>query len=137
MPERWKVCANPGCPELTTGRRCPTHTAQGQRTQAATRRQRGDESMSAYGTTAWRKTRARHLRDHPDCVTCGAPATDADHRIPRQILIAAGAADPDHPTWLQSLCHSCHATKTATIDRALIARLRDGEDPESLTTERR
>lgn len=93
--------------------------------------------MSAYGTTAWRKTRARHLRDHPDCVTCGAPATDADHRIPRQILIAAGAADPDHPTWLQSLCHSCHATKTATIDRALIARLRDGGDPESLTTERR
>ncbi len=93
--------------------------------------------MGVYNTTGWRRIRARHLRDNPDCVQCSNPATDVDHQIPRRILIAAGATNPDHPTWLQSLCHSCHATKTATTDRALIARLRDGEDPESLTTERR
>ena len=132
MPERWKVCATPGCPELTTGRRCPTHTAQGQRTQAAQRRHTGDQSMDTYSTTAWRRTRARFLRDHPDCAACGKPATDADHVAPRRILEAAGATNPDHPTWLQALCHSCHATKTATTDRALIARLRDGEDPAEL-----
>lgn len=132
MPQRWKVCATPGCPELTTSRRCPTHTTQGQRTQAAQRRHTGDQSMDTYSTTAWRRTRARFLRDHPDCAACGQPATDADHVAPRRILEAAGIRNPDTSTWLQPLCGPCHSRKTTQVDTPMLARLRAGEPAEEL-----
>lgn len=35
-----RVCSRPGCPELTEGRRCPTHEAEAER-RRGTRQQRG------------------------------------------------------------------------------------------------
>lgn len=132
MPSKLTPCATPGCPVLTDGRHCPTHTASHRRTQAAGRRRAGDPSMTVYSTAAWRHTRERQLHDHPDCAHCGAPGGHVDHRTPRQILVALGIHTPDDPQWLQTLCASCHNRKTATIDAPLLARLKAGEPPEHL-----
>jgi 5-methylcytosine-specific restriction endonuclease McrA len=51
----------------------------------------------------WAKLRAACLaRDGGMCVLCGAPATDADHIVPR----AQGGSDD--LANLRSLCHRCH-----------------------------
>jgi 5-methylcytosine-specific restriction endonuclease McrA len=41
------------------------------------------------------------------CVSCGAPATEADHRVP----LSQGG----HPLDMQPLCHACHRGKTAAM----------------------
>lgn len=91
--------------------------------------------MDVYSTTQWRKGAASFFRRNPHCVDCGAPATQRDHVPPRQLLVALGIHDPDHTRWLKPRCDSCHATKTATIDRSLLARWRQGEDPQQLAEE--
>jgi len=96
-------CAVPGCPEpAVSGGRCAAH-------QRAVRRQQVDDRPSAsargYGYR-WSKTRAAFLRRNPECVACGAPATDVDHILPK----AQGGSDD----WsnLRALCHSCHSKRT-------------------------
>ena len=63
----------------------------------------------------WRATRARFLAENPFCVertedggTCGAVATDVDHKIPHRGDLAL------FRDWnnLQSLCKACHSRKT-------------------------
>ena len=74
--------------------------------------------MSAYSTTAWRKTRATLLRMSPTCVLCGEPSRAADHwPLTRKQLVAGGIADPDDLAYLRALCIPCHNRKTATEDR--------------------
>ena len=86
--------------------------------------------MSAYSTPAWRKTRARLLRDHPDCVLCGERARAADHwPLTRKQLVAAGVSDPDDIAYLRPLCLSCHNRKTAISDRPNVASSRRGGTP--------
>lgn len=65
------------------------------------------ERAAFYASGAWRGARGRHLREHPDCVLCGAPAKIVDHIVPR----AEYGADID-PANLQSLCKKHHAQKT-------------------------
>jgi 5-methylcytosine-specific restriction protein A len=72
--------------------------------------------MSVYSTPAWRRRRKRYLAAHPTCTSCPSPATEVDHVIPRAQLVEQGVDDPDADHWLQSLCESCHSTKTATTD---------------------
>jgi 5-methylcytosine-specific restriction endonuclease McrA len=55
---------------------------------------------------------ARFRAAHPICIQCGAPTKIADHRIPRDVLIARGVANPDAWEWLQPLCQTCHNRKT-------------------------
>ena len=129
-----QVCAQPGCPTLVEqGNRCPTHQANSQR--AASRRRRAADGQQHYDTSAWQRTRSSYRRRHPTCARCASPTTDVDHVIPRRILIMAGVANPDANTWLQSLCHPCHSTKTATVDKPLLRRLDAGEDPSKLADE--
>jgi 5-methylcytosine-specific restriction endonuclease McrA len=64
---------------------------------------------SWYQLTAWRKRRARQLRDHPICKLCESqniitPATVADHVTPHQ-----GEWNAFLTTPLQSLCATCHS----------------------------
>lgn len=59
----------------------------------------------------WLRVRKYHLAASPLCVMCFArgwtvPATDVDHITP---LSRGGTNDPAN---LQSLCHSCHSSKT-------------------------
>lgn len=63
---------------------------------------------------SWEKLRARFIATNPLCAHCDAaglvtPATEVDHIRPFD-----GLADPLRLAWnnLQSLCHSCHVTKT-------------------------
>jgi 5-methylcytosine-specific restriction enzyme A len=58
----------------------------------------------------WRRNRARFLKYNPQCVSCGAQATEVDHITPK----AKGGGDE----WenLQALCKRCHSSKTATVD---------------------
>lgn len=130
--KRLKVCSKPGCPELTTSARCEAHTTQARAAQSTQRRRSGDEAMRAYSTAAWRRARRAQLTRSSHCATCGSRGQVVDHRIPRQILAAAGIAALDHKRWLQTLCERCHNTKTAAVDRPLLARLRAGEDPTTL-----
>ena len=62
----------------------------------------------------WQRVRAAFLREHPLCVEHErkgeyVAATDVDHRVPHR-------GDQDlfwsAENW-QSLCHACHAAKTA------------------------
>lgn len=91
--------------------------------------------MSVYSTREWRLHRARYLHDHPTCAHCGMAATEADHVVPRQLLVALGIHDPDHEQWLQPLCGSDHSRKTRTVDQPLLLRWRQGEDAQTLAEE--
>jgi 5-methylcytosine-specific restriction protein A len=46
------------------------------------------------------------LRRHPNCVVCGAPATEVDHVVP----IESGGTH--HDSNLRSLCKRHHSAKT-------------------------
>lgn len=66
-----------------------------------------------YQQSAWRRFRATILRARPVCETpgCGITATHVDHKLARR----RGGADFD-PDNVQSLCASCHSTKTTLLD---------------------
>lgn len=120
------------CPAIiTTGNRCPACRRRRATTTSRTRRARGDHW---YDDPAWRITRRIYLAHHPNC-WCGTAATDVDHIVPRRILLAADIEHPDHPRWLQSLCHRHHSMKTARVDQPLLRRLRRGEPAEALAEE--
>jgi 5-methylcytosine-specific restriction endonuclease McrA len=68
---------------------------------------RDPERSHFYQSAVWRGARARHLRDHPNCVVCSQPANFVDHIVPR----SEGGADLD-PSNLQSMCRRCHGQKT-------------------------
>ena len=58
---------------LFRGPRCPTCVQQYEQAR------RGDPLHLFYKSAAWRAVRAAFLRDHPVCVDCQGPATEADH----------------------------------------------------------
>ena len=82
-----RACRHPRCPNYQP---CPRHP------------------IKAFAGTGpmppgWSALRAACLaRDGYRCVLCGAPATDADHIVPR----AQGG--PDELANLRALCHPCH-----------------------------
>ena len=66
-----------------------------------------------YNTTRWRRIRLSQLRDEPLCHMCKMPATVADHVKPH-----GWDYDAFWNGELQSLCASCHNSKTAGEDGA-------------------
>jgi 5-methylcytosine-specific restriction enzyme A len=106
-----RVCPIPGCSARVdrNTRYCPDHLQAHHRRIDETRPtavQRG------YDAT-WARTRTQFLAAHPTCRACGRPATDVDHITRRTTLIDRGVRNPDHPRFLQALCHPCHSAKTA------------------------
>lgn len=103
-----KVCAHPGCPNLTnTGNRCPTHTPPpwtgGNPDATQQRRQRTTG-------TQWQQTRHTIAqRDHHTCWICHTtdPHGHVDHITP----VSEGGTD--HHTNLAWICKPCHRTKSA------------------------
>lgn len=136
MPTRASSpCPEPGCPTLTPGGPCDLHRRAARRTQARQRRASGDPSMDAYSTDDWKRRRRAYLTQHPHCVDCGAKATQPDHVPPRELLLALGVHDPDHPQWLTPRCATCHSRKTRTVDQPLLRRWQAGENPQQLAEE--
>ena len=88
-----RVCATPGCPELTSARHCPAHT---------------QHRPGRPGRWEWTKLRARILASRPTCAICGTrPATTVDHIRP----VSRGGTD--HPSNLQPACWPCNQAKGA------------------------
>jgi 5-methylcytosine-specific restriction protein A len=104
MPRKPKrPCRHPGCPSLSDDVFCEAHRGRYARESAAAR---------GYGRR-WQAARARYLRKHPLCITCGKagyiiPATVVDHIIPHR---GDNRLFWDECNW-QSLCKSCHDKKT-------------------------
>lgn len=104
-----RVCATPGCPELTDSTRCQAHTKAKRRREDKRRpsaRQRGYDSK-------WQRTRAAYLRSHPVCEDpegCIERATDVHHL---DGLGPKGARGHDEANLL-ALCHEHHSRITAT-----------------------
>ena len=69
---------------------------------------RDKESSKIYNSTRWRKLRKLQLENNPFCVICGQPAKIADH-----IIEIKDGGNPFEINNLQSMCISCHNTKTA------------------------
>lgn len=112
------VCGKPGC---GNARPCATHPAVSQKQERSIE---GAERHRFYKSAIWVRLRAWFLsispEDYPDyrcgllCWACKEhgiirAATDVDHIIP----IQDGGSKTD-PMNLQSLCRSCHASKTRT-----------------------
>jgi len=92
MPQKPKYSSDP----LRPGMRVPKPV----------KRPRPSPASRGYGW-AWIKISKQFLRSFPMCMACGGIATSVDHVIP---LRAGGT----HDEWnLQSLCQSCHNSKTA------------------------
>lgn len=118
MPNAWKPCSRPGCPELVPpGRsRCDADIA-------AADARRGSSTQRGYGVRHRRQFRAGVLARDPLCVCadtshghgprCLAPATVADHHpLDRRELVAAGL-NPDDPKHGRGLCADCHNRHTS------------------------
>lgn len=105
-------CSQPGCPELSHERFCPTHAkAEDQRYRTYQR----DPAINKRYDHRWRKIRNAYITRHPLCEHCQqdgcvTPAQEVDHIIP---LENGGTHDEAN---LQALCKSCHSSKTARED---------------------
>lgn len=64
---RLRVCSEPGCPELSTSRRCPTHAGQHEQ-QRGTRQQRGYDAGHDRLRAKWKP---RVERCEVKCARCG------------------------------------------------------------------
>lgn len=96
-----KVCAQPGCPELSEQTYCTTHTSPAWQT--STRRER-----TVSGWEQQRRAKRILLRDHCICHVCHTGAADqVDHVIP----LSEGGADTDSNL---AAIHAepCHREKT-------------------------
>lgn len=98
-----RPCLEPGCPELTTGSRCPAHTRAKQRARDATR---GTPAQRGYGWQ-YQQNRARVLAMSDGLCgwSCGRAATTADHVIP---LSRGGTNDLEN---LMPSCAPCNSSR--------------------------
>lgn len=69
---------------------------------------RDSELNKFYQSKGWKHIRDRQLMKNPLCVECGRPAKIADHI--KEIKDGGAKLSLDN---LQSMCVSCHNTKTA------------------------
>lgn len=120
-----KPCTFPGCGVLvpSTQRRCDAHRKQEENERSRHRRASGEFTIVFYNSRAWRSFRDAWLREfplcgdrpagpsaeHSACVEFGrvTPAAQVDH-------IEAVREGGDHfdRSNIQSLCHSCHSSKS-------------------------
>lgn len=107
MPRAQRACPTPGCPNTTSGGRCPDCVA-------AAEQQRGTPAQRGYDWHWQHVIRPRYLRDHPFCVRCAAPSRVPDHwPESRRQLVARGVPNPDADQYLRALCTACHNGQTA------------------------
>lgn len=69
-------------------------------------------SKRVYNSTTWQRLRLMHIAGSPLCVECGGYGEQVDHIVP----ISRGGEKFD-PANLQTLCASCHASKTRRDNR--------------------
>jgi Restriction endonuclease len=110
MPRKPKSpCSHPTCPNLVETKFCVEH--QKQENKHYEKYSRSPEVRKRYGS-AWRKIRARFVKDNPLCVKCLefgklTPVEEVHHILP---LSKGGTHDVSN---LMSLCKSCHSKISA------------------------
>lgn len=70
--------------------------------------QRDDDLVNFYRSPAWKRVRKIQLTKHPICINCDRPAAIVDHIV--EIRDGGSRLSLSN---LQSMCISCHNTKTA------------------------
>ena len=71
-----------------------------------------DPADAFYGKAKWKRVRNWYIHEHPMCESCAARGEVAMGRVVDHIKpIKNGGAPLDH-TNLQTLCYSCHNSKT-------------------------
>lgn len=93
MPSRPRVCGQPGCPNLTTNRYCPTHAH-------LDTGQRGS-------TRTWRSTRTHVINTHGlTCAICLQPVHPDDVHIDHVVTKRDGGTDdPDNLRVTHARCN--------------------------------
>lgn len=114
-------CAAPGCPGLAEpGRRhCVKHASVGARERAESQQRydskRGTAAQRGYNAR-WRRLRKLVLGDPDHAVCewpgCNAPATVADHIVPKKHGGKDEVGGPGEESNIQGLCATHHAIKT-------------------------
>lgn len=116
MPRALRACPVSGCPELTSGGRCPTHLKDSDQ-RRGTRQERG------YGRAHETRFRRGVLLRDPLCVCtdqghghgaqCLLQSSVADHwPLDRRELVARGL-DANNPERGRGLCKRCHDKHTS------------------------
>ena len=103
-----RICAHPGCPELTHGRYCEKHQKE---TEREYNRQRAPETWKRYDYR-WKKIRRAYIAAHPLCEMCKregrlTPAQEVHHVKP---LSEGGTHATEN---LMALCTYHHSQVTA------------------------
>lgn len=106
-----KVCPKHGIYNTKSCELCKKQTAKTYNQQS-----RNKDSSAIYNTTRWRKVRIQQLLRNPLC-KCGKIATIADH-----VKELKDGGEPFSFDNLESMCISCHNTKTAREKRVRNAR---------------
>jgi 5-methylcytosine-specific restriction protein A len=110
MPRAQRACPTPGCPNTTSGGRCPGCVA-------AAALLRGTPADRGYGT-AHRVFRRAVLRRDPICVHpdgCTAPSEHADHWPLSLRELRALGLNPYDPARGRGLCQHHHMSDTARL----------------------
>nr|WP_253201799.1 HNH endonuclease signature motif containing protein [Clostridium sp. DSM 17811] len=105
-----KPCKHPGCPKLTDGSYCDEH-------KELHVKNRANATGRGYDSR-WRKARNRFLKVNPLCVRCKEQGKITKSNVVDHIKAHRGDKILfwDESNW-QSLCKSCHDSKTMTEDR--------------------
>ena len=111
MPSRsLQPCRHPGCISVQVGPYCDMHDRLRKRQASASAHK--PEHQRLYDRR-WRRIRAEQLSKEPWCAEClrqgiHTLATDVDH-VERH----AGNIEKFYKGPFESLCHTCHSSKTA------------------------
>jgi len=104
MPEIMTSCITCGTPIPHGQSRCSRHRSKSSSSWAHYAA-KYPQQAAYYHSQHWRDCRASQLREHPDCIVCGAKANHIDHITP---LAEGGSLDGP----LQSMCVEHHRRKT-------------------------
>ena len=106
-------CTHPGCGALVRdGSRCDKHRAEERKRYDKSRQ--GDEFRKFYSSRQWIAARDRHKQVEPLCRECRKRGLVAAVEIVDHIIPIRNGGDRLDDSNLQSLCWSCHSTKSIT-----------------------
>ena len=106
-------CGYPGCPRLTTERRCLEHKRQEWKEQD---RNRPSAAARGHGSR-WHKASRRFLHENPLCAECLKAGRIRAVEVTDHVVPHKGDMELfwDRAKW-QALCSRCHNRKTARED---------------------
>ena len=110
-------CRHPGCRELVVRGYCDQHRKLSHQQHKQSVQEDYKERNRFYQRAAWKQLRAAHLRFEPLCRQCASDGRLVAAEVVDHIIeISDGGAALDD-TNLQSLCKSCHNSKTIRLSR--------------------